>query len=672
MVGIYRIILALGIVISVVGCQLDVEIRGDGAVVSSDQQIDCGETCSALYGRGETPVSLMATPSAGYLFAGWQGACSAAETERCELIMRPAQTPVTVVATFAPIPDTAENFAVAIRAVGVSAPVTLQQGSQRLSIDTDGNFEFPHRVAVSEDATVSIVSEAGAQTCALLQQPEAALAGESISVYLSCAENSAHVPNPNITIEEALGASYTLQPALADDQFCEWSLVLADQNIDLGLPASSLRWQASTSSFQHLVARSSSYDIRCTRAHGAPIVWTFRRDEMLFPNQSPRHIRITNTNDIAHFWHRYTGKTEVPHAMHILRTKLHDLHFLLGIRLISGNLYLNSNSRLASLAGLEFLQRVRGRVVITDHPQLTTLEALSRLQFIGGDLRLQHNPMLTSLTGLEGLEELFGRFKLDASNRSLKSLSGLDGLRFITNLDLIESSPGALATLTLNRLENIGRLTLEDPLLTTLAPFHNVSNIRELFIVGTEALLSLSGLNNIKQIDSMRLSGQLGFDVFEGVPGLESLGCVTIEYTGLRGIDLKETHRLHALIVGFEENMESIRFGETEVVEPWLNSIYCRPSAEITLVLLSSVQQIDFGALERIDGDLSISGFPELTSILGNEQLRDVSGRIEITADNELDLSGFTNIATAGSVSVRPYAASLRELQQVAKATSDE
>jgi hypothetical protein len=67
---------------------------GAGTVTSSDGVINCGASCSAMFGAGTTVV-LTASPISGATFAGWSGACSGTGT--CSVSMSGAQT---VTATF--------------------------------------------------------------------------------------------------------------------------------------------------------------------------------------------------------------------------------------------------------------------------------------------------------------------------------------------------------------------------------------------------------------------------------------------------------------------------------------------------------------------------------------------------------------------------------------------
>jgi CSLREA domain-containing protein/uncharacterized repeat protein (TIGR02543 family) len=58
---------------------------GSGVVTSSVGSINCGDTCSDEYGSG-TAVTLTATADTGWVFAGWDGACSGTDAT-CKVTM---------------------------------------------------------------------------------------------------------------------------------------------------------------------------------------------------------------------------------------------------------------------------------------------------------------------------------------------------------------------------------------------------------------------------------------------------------------------------------------------------------------------------------------------------------------------------------------------------------
>ncbi|MGH2738242.1 MAG: InlB B-repeat-containing protein [Actinomycetota bacterium] len=73
---------------------LTVLVNGAGTVVGSPAGINCGTDCSEDYEIG-TAVTLAAHPAPGFLFAGWDGACTG--TAPCEMTM---DAPKGVTATF--------------------------------------------------------------------------------------------------------------------------------------------------------------------------------------------------------------------------------------------------------------------------------------------------------------------------------------------------------------------------------------------------------------------------------------------------------------------------------------------------------------------------------------------------------------------------------------------
>lgn len=83
---------------------------GSGTVTSSIAGIQCGTDCSESYPSGTT-VLLVASPSAGSVFAGWSGACTG--TGNCQVTMSSSRS---VTATF-----TACNFAFSPSSVSMSA-----------------------------------------------------------------------------------------------------------------------------------------------------------------------------------------------------------------------------------------------------------------------------------------------------------------------------------------------------------------------------------------------------------------------------------------------------------------------------------------------------------------------------------------------------------------------
>jgi hypothetical protein len=74
---------------------LTVSVTGGGSVTSSPSGITCPSTCSVTFGGG-TSVNLTPTPTSGWSFTGWSGACSGSAA--CTVSMNAAQS---VTATFA-------------------------------------------------------------------------------------------------------------------------------------------------------------------------------------------------------------------------------------------------------------------------------------------------------------------------------------------------------------------------------------------------------------------------------------------------------------------------------------------------------------------------------------------------------------------------------------------
>jgi pimeloyl-ACP methyl ester carboxylesterase len=103
--------------------QLSVAVNGSGSVTSNPAGINCGPTCAAIFNLNTT-VTLTATPSAGYVFAGWSGACSGVSS--CTIVMSSSNS-VTA------------SFSQSVNANSLVAHWKFDEGSGSTAVDSSGN-----------------------------------------------------------------------------------------------------------------------------------------------------------------------------------------------------------------------------------------------------------------------------------------------------------------------------------------------------------------------------------------------------------------------------------------------------------------------------------------------------------------------------------------------------
>jgi hypothetical protein len=106
-----------------------------GSVTSSPAGIACEPTCSRAYASG-TPVTLTATPAAGYVFTGWSGVCSGSSTT-CALVVNGTAS---AFAQFAPAGGSTNVLTVVVSGPGAvaSAPPGINCGSACSAAFTTG------------------------------------------------------------------------------------------------------------------------------------------------------------------------------------------------------------------------------------------------------------------------------------------------------------------------------------------------------------------------------------------------------------------------------------------------------------------------------------------------------------------------------------------------------
>ncbi len=117
---------------------LTITKTGDGIVTSAPLGIDCGSDCRGEYDE-YTPVTLTATPDAGFIFDSWDGACSGTDTI-CTVTMNEAQE---VTAIFQKV------FPLTINKIGTGTGSVTENG-----IDCGSNCAYP------EDTSITLIATA--------------------------------------------------------------------------------------------------------------------------------------------------------------------------------------------------------------------------------------------------------------------------------------------------------------------------------------------------------------------------------------------------------------------------------------------------------------------------------------------------------------------------------
>jgi len=131
--------------------RLTVTVTGGGVVTSSQTGIACGggaTSCAADYMPG-TNLTLTATASAGWTFAGWSGSCSGASA--CLVSMTAART---VNATFVPATATVGVF-------GKTGPVTGNTGQSLATVLTWGPAANATSYEICVDTTNNLACDTG-------------------------------------------------------------------------------------------------------------------------------------------------------------------------------------------------------------------------------------------------------------------------------------------------------------------------------------------------------------------------------------------------------------------------------------------------------------------------------------------------------------------------------
>lgn len=297
---------------------------------------------------------------------------------------------------------------------------------------------------------------------------------------------------------------------------------------------------------------------------------------------------------------------------------------------VTGDLTLQ-DSALVDLDALTCLTAVLGDVIIEDNAALISIAGLSGLREVGGslvvgDLAVDYetltvetagNPALTSLDGLQNVETVGGDLVIGGNDAMVDPGPGLQ--------ELVSIGHGHLGSVTLS----IGG----NAMLTALPAFPKLEELSDLLIVGNPSLGSLAGLEGMRG-DEEGAGGEhwitiLDNDALADLSGLDGL------------VDLNG-----ALIVAYNDGLVSLDGLDglrsiTLNLEIWYN------------MGLGSLKGM--GALQSVGGTLQMNGNDALLSLDGLDALSSLGGDFNVMDNDALvSLDGVEGMRTiGGSLQIR-------------------
>ena len=302
----------------------------------------------------------------------------------------------------------------------------------------------------------------------------------------------------------------------------------------------------------------------------------------------------------------------------------------LGCAEVTGDLYISvaTIEGLASLAGLETLQRVGGRLSLSGSPidpgTLTSLSGLDNLASVGA-LELLYVPGLTSLDGLGGLETITAedpeRTVYIVNNGSLTDLSALSGAELLTeDSEVVIFGNSTLRSLDgLEGLTRTGTLSVLDNGITDFSAIGAFETIADVLRLSEPTLTSLNVLSGLSELGGVRLNGAPGLTNLD--PLLPFAGTLSVFEFGRTGVS-----DISAFSGLLPDTLESINI--------YLNE---------DLTDLTGLEGVTF-----VEGNVYIDGVG-LTDLSGLSDLTATGGNFEIYETLSItDLSAFPNLETVG------------------------
>jgi hypothetical protein len=364
--------------------------------------------------------------------------------------------------------------------------------------------------------------------------------------------------------------------------------------------------------------------------------------------------------NFTHYYNAYlydfTGMdklTKIGGTFRVANSKIEQFIGLENLDSIGGNFELEFNNAAMTLDGLESLKTIGGSLIIggqawSGNPYLGNISGLSNLDHVGGDIQIMGSEWLQDLNGLEKIDSVFGSitigYDVSGENLALKSMKGLDNLKYVQGDLVVESCP------VLNDLSALSSLTsIEGTLrLTELDALEDVSAIYTLQDLGglvIELLPRLKKLEGPENIDSL----PLGLSLFL----LDSLNTIT----GLNGLqfvgddlELEDLYLLKSL-----DGLQNLEQVEEDVYIEYNYELESLQGLEkltkvggyLSLYRSPFVQDLSpFSALQLIDGGLEIGRMHGLKTLEGMSKLEFIGNLSIDYNDSLISLKGLENAQT--------------------------
>jgi len=344
---------------------------------------------------------------------------------------------------------------------------------------------------------------------------------------------------------------------------------------------------------------------------------------------------------------------------------LHNLHFLPTL-IATRDLYVQNNTGLQSLDGLQQLRSVSNEATISDNSSLKSMFGLQNLQFVGPFFRITDNDSLISLNGLDNLDSIYWGFRIER-NPSLVDLSALNRPIRVRYFLLNENNSlidfpyiGSLKTLNYN-IENNAQLktvSSEDGIedLANVEIINNdslqlinltVKRIGTFVISGNDALLNFKGLDSLQRASILKIENNINLASFEGLTSLDS---VRFDFTIIKNPSLIDfTGINNSSLIGLSNFVVDSNISLTS-----FNGLSSLRRTN-TFRIIDNPQLNSLSGLSSLEktNTLQIANNPLLASLEGAPKLSE-TGYLYINDNANLtDLSGLQSIITVDGLEIQ-------------------